>query len=77
MSATHTNSKLKQKFQNRIPREWDQNFYIPGISMNNWIIFRFLKYKNRSHKKVISILIPGIQPNHLVKSAIQNYFKVT
>ena len=30
--------------------------------MNYWIIFRFSKYKNRSHKKVIPILIPGIQP---------------
>ena len=29
MGATHAISKLKQKFQNRIPRELDQNFYIP------------------------------------------------
>ena len=35
MSATHAISKLKQKFQNRIPRELDQHFYIPGISMNH------------------------------------------
>ena len=35
MGATHAISKLKQKFQNRIPRELDQNFYIPRITMNH------------------------------------------
>ena len=39
MGATHANSKLKQKFQNRIPRELDQNFYIPRIKINH---FQFL-----------------------------------
>ena len=34
MDVTHTSSKLKQKFQNRIPRELDQNFGIPRISMS-------------------------------------------
>ena len=47
MSTTHAISKLKQKFQNRIPRELNQNFYIPGISMTPLIIYRFLQYKNR------------------------------
>ena len=31
--------------------ESDQNFYISWISMIYWIIFRLLKYKNRSQKK--------------------------
>ena len=33
LGATHTISKIKQKFQNRIFRERDQNFDILGISM--------------------------------------------
>ena len=33
MSTTHAIKKPEQKFQNRIPRELDQNFDIPGISM--------------------------------------------
>ena len=34
MDATHATSKLRHKFQNRIPRELDQNFGIPRISMS-------------------------------------------
>ena len=31
MGATHAISKIEQKSQNRIPRELDQKFGIPGI----------------------------------------------
>ena len=34
MGTTHAILKLNQKNQNRIPRGLDQNFYIPGISMD-------------------------------------------
>ena len=33
MSATHAISKIKQKSQNRTPRELDQKFGIPRIGM--------------------------------------------
>ena len=33
MSAAHAISKMELKFQNRVPRELDKNFDIPGIRM--------------------------------------------
>ena len=33
MSTTHAFSKPEQKFQNRIPRELDKNFYISRFSV--------------------------------------------
>ena len=33
MGATHAIPKFQPKFQNRISRELDQNFYMPGIGM--------------------------------------------
>ena len=65
MTAAHAISKIEQKFQNRIPRELDKNFGILGISMIHWISSNFLKLKNRSHKKVLSIPNPGIQPKYM------------
>ena len=64
MDPAHAISKIEQKFQNRIPRELNKNFYIPRISMIHWISSNFLKLKNRLQKKVISIPNPGIQPNY-------------
>ena len=65
MAVTHAISKSERSFQNRIPRELDKKFYIPKISMIHIIGYNFLKYKNRSYKKVISIPNPGIQPRHI------------
>ena len=62
--VTHAISKSERSFQNRIPRELDKNFYILKISMIHIIGYNFLKYKNRSYKKVISISNPGIQPSY-------------
>ena len=42
MSATHTFSKIRGKFQNRIPRESDQKFDISRISMFHWTGSNFL-----------------------------------
>ena len=64
MAATHVISKSERSFQNRIPRELDKNFYIPKISMIHIIGYNFLKYKNRSYNKVISISNHGIQPTY-------------
>jgi len=55
MAATYAISKSERLFQNRIPRKLDKNFYIPKISMIHLIGYNFLKYKNRSYKKVMSI----------------------
>ena len=38
MGAIQAISKLEQKFQNRIRRELDKNFGIPGIIIIHWII---------------------------------------
>ena len=54
MGATHAIAKFDLQFQNRIPRELDKNFDTPGISCC------FMKYYNRSYKKVMPI--PGFQP---------------
>ena len=35
IDATHAISKFGENFQNRIPKELDQNFYIPGISTSH------------------------------------------
>ena len=48
--AAHAISKSGQDFQNRIPRELDKNFYIPRISMINWIKYNFLIYKSAIEK---------------------------
>ena len=66
MAATHAISESERGFQNRIPRKMDKKFYILKISMIYWIGSNFLKLKNRPQKKVISISIPGIQPNHTI-----------
>ena len=60
----HAISKIEKKFQNRTPKESDQNFDIPGISVIQWMSSKFLKKKNRPHKKVMTISYPGIQPTH-------------
>ena len=33
MGPTNAITKIERKFQNRTPMEWEQNFYIPGISV--------------------------------------------
>ena len=43
MGTTHAISKIEEKFQNRTPRESDENFDIPGISMIYLISPSFLK----------------------------------
>ena len=43
LGATHTFSKNDGKFQNRTPRESDQNFDISGISVIHWISSKFFK----------------------------------
>ena len=62
MDETHAISKSEKKFQNRFPRELDQNFDISRISLINWISSNLLKIKKHPHKKVIPIVNPGIQP---------------
>ena len=62
MAKTHAISKYEQNFQSRIPRELDKDFYVSKLSMIQLIRYDFLKYKNRSYKKVMLIL--GIQPRH-------------
>ena len=45
-NITHTHfQKLSKKFQNRIPKELYQNFNIPRIGMNHWIISNFMNSK--------------------------------
>ena len=58
IGTAHAFSKIQQNFQNRIPKESNQNFDIPIISSN------FLKRKKRPHKKVIPGFNPGIQPTN-------------
>ena len=43
MGATHAISKIEQKSQNRIPRELDQKFGIPGIGTIHWVSSIFFK----------------------------------
>ena len=62
MATTHAQiSKVEQKFQRRIPKEFDQNFYIPRFSVIHRTIFnnRLLKILN---KKVLMLLSRGVQP---------------
>ena len=66
ISATYAFSKIRGEFQNRIPRELDKNFGIPGISTIYWISSNFLKWQNRSWKKVLLISNPGIQPINIL-----------
>ena len=51
ISATHAVSKIYQKFQNRIPRELDENFDIPRINVVYWFISNFWKLKMAHRKK--------------------------
>ena len=37
IDTTHAISNSKQNFQFRIPRVWDQTFYIPGFSIDHLI----------------------------------------
>ena len=62
IGATHAFSKIREIFQNRIPRELNQKFYIPRVSMIHWIFSNFLEQKTRPYKKVMPILNPGIRP---------------
>ena len=62
MDATHAISKSERNFQNRFPRELDENFDTPRISLMNGISSNFIKRKKRLHKKVISTFNPVIQP---------------
>ena len=64
ISATYAISKIRLKFQNRIPRDLDQKLDILRIRMIHWIRFNFLNSKNRYQKKVVSIFNPGIQPSN-------------
>ena len=73
MAATDAISKSERSFQNRIPRELDKNFYILKISMIHIIGYNFLKYKNRSYKKVISISNPGIQPTYNISELVSKF----
>jgi len=73
MAVTHAISKSERSFQNRIPRELDKKFYIPKISMIHIIGYNFLKYKNRSYKKVISISNPGIQPTYNISELVSKF----
>ena len=56
--------KLSEIFKNRFPRELDQKFGIPRISLINWIGSNFFEKKKRPHKKFIAIPYPGIQPTY-------------
>ena len=58
MDATHAISKSERNFQNRFPRELDENFDTPRISLMNWISFNFMKRKNAYPKKLLQFLIP-------------------
>ena len=42
IDATHAFSKTLKNFQNRIPRELNQNLYIFRIGINHWISSNFL-----------------------------------
>ena len=42
IDATHAFSKILQNFQNRIPRELNQNLYISRIGINHWFSSNFL-----------------------------------
>ena len=42
IDATHAFSKILKNFQNRIPRELNQNLYISRICINHWISSNFL-----------------------------------
>ena len=53
--------------------ELDQNFYMPGIGMIYWFVLAFLILKNRIHKKVITILLPGIQPKDAADFELLTY----
>ena len=50
MSATHAFSKIRDKFQNRIPRESDQNWY-PQNQRNLLIHFQLLEIRNSLAEK--------------------------
>ena len=63
IDTTHAISTSEKNFQIRIPRKSDQTFYIPGFSIIHLISSNFWKWK-KLHKKVTTILFPGIQPNH-------------
>ena len=60
--TAHAISKFSQNFQNRIPMELEQNFYIPGISTTHWFIFHIFVRKKWLHKKVNGGPLPRIQP---------------
>ena len=58
MDATHAISKSERNFHNRFPRELDENFDPPRISLMNWIRSNFLERKNAYTKKLFRFLIP-------------------
>ena len=50
MGAAHAISKIEWKFQNRIPRELDENFDIPRFGVIYWIFSNIKIYKIRPYK---------------------------
>ena len=66
-SGTYAFSKIRWKFQIQIPRELNQKFDIPIISMIHWLASNFLiqnfLYKKHSYK-IMPIRYPGIQPSY-------------
>ena len=51
MSAYYAFSKIREKFQNQIPKESDQNFDISRISQNLLIHFQLLEIKKSLTEK--------------------------
>ena len=58
MDATHVISNSERNFRIRIPRELDQTFYIPRISVINWFSSNYRKQKNAHTKKLHRFLFP-------------------
>ena len=73
MAATHVISKSERNFQNRIPTELEINFCIPRFVVIYWITSNIQIFKIPLYKKVMTILIPGIQPKDVLQVRIQ-YF---
>ena len=64
MATTHVISKSERNFQNRIPTELDKNFCISRFVVIYWITSNIQIFKIPLYKKVMTILIPGIQPTN-------------
>ena len=62
--ATYAITKLKPRFQSRIPKELDKSFDIPRVSLIHWIFSNDRRSQIPMNKKVMAIFNPGIQPTH-------------